>query len=490
MKIALINIAQDMESPPIGLLYLATYLHKKIPQARIKIIDINFEDIVESTIKFNPDFIGISAFTVKYNIARNYAKKIKEFLKVPIIIGGVHISSAPQSFDKEAFDVGVMGEGELTFEELAKLFLENKSFPKKELKNINGLVFYDNKLIITQPRELINLEMVPVPDRTLLHLGYFKPKISQHKIYSDEKVIETGMLTSRGCPFKCTFCSTTMFWRKVRYHSVEHVIKELKDLHQNYGVNYIIIFDDMFTANKKRLEQIYEAMVNQNLIGKIKFSLSLRVNVVNEEILKLLKKINVITINFGFESGSNRVLTYLKGESVNINMSKNAIKLAKKYNFNVCGSLMMGSPGETKEDMIKTLKFMDFMILNGVNECWCGVTQPLPQTALWDYALKNKILNIDFNQWETLDPSYVHTPRLLDKSVSKNEFYRLFKAAKHKSFYLTNGKKPGLKRKLLDQIYYNENIYKHVLKIFRIMPKQIKRPLINLLGLRGEVSLN
>jgi radical SAM superfamily enzyme YgiQ (UPF0313 family) len=188
----------------------------------------------------------------------------------------------------------------------------------------------------------------------------------------------------------------------------------------------------------------------------------------------------VVTVNFGFESGSNRILQYLKAESVTVEQNKNAVMLCRKYGFDVNGSFMLGSPTETLEDMRKTLELMKWMKEQGATELWCGVTKPYPATKLWDYALKNKLMDKDFN-FNLVDPSYPHNPIFLDKHISKKKFLRIFKEAKDKSLDSSIKKETKLIRKIKDIIYYNESLYNKLSKSTR---NKVLKGIMNRLGVK------
>lgn len=465
MKLALVNTTKDLECPPLTLVYVATYLKQEMgKEIQIRVVDVNFEDPLETILRIKPDVVGLSSMTRRFNYTKNLARRIKEGRNIPILIGGVHISTCQESFDKNLFDVAVIGEGEKTILELMNLFKRNNSFPYEELRKIRGILFYEDGLVKTGEREPVNLDEIPIPDRRFLNKKYFAPKVSYNRIRG-ERVIETGMLTSRGCPYKCTFCSTSSFWRMIRFHSARHVAAEITELQEKFGVNYIVIYDDLFAADKKRVKEVYKILLKNGVIGKVKFSCSLRANIVTGDLCKLLKKLGIVTVNFGFESGSERILKSLKGGNVNVEDNKRAVELCRKYGFDVNGSFMLGSPGETLEDMKETLQLMDYMKKLGATELWCGVTKPYPRTKLWDYAIKNKLIDKDFN-WDFVDPSYVHNPIFLDKSITKKEFFKIFRDAKKRSFQTSvRGKQNELIRRLKDFVYYNKPLYDFFSKV-------------------------
>lgn len=460
-KIALISLQKDTERiPPMGLVYIATYLRDKIDLTgnNIRILDRNYTNIEKELEELKPDIIGLTSMTVEYEKSIYFAKQIKLKHKIPLIIGGVHISSLPQSLDG-IFDIGVIGEGEETMKELINLYLEKKSFSTEDLYKIKGIVFWDNKEIITtQSREMIDCDTLPIPDFTFVKRDYFK----KEEIPAINEIgIKCYLITSRGCPYKCVFCSTSHFWKKIRFHSPEFIAKTIKKYITDFNISYIKVLDDLFAINSQRLKEIKIAFEKYDILNKIKgIECSARVNLLNEELCKYLSALKVKTLNFGFESGSDKILKYLKQQSVSLEMNKKAILLCKKYKFNVYGSLIYGSPGETIEDMKKTNRFIDFAIKNGARYIWSFVAIPFPATPFWEIALQRKKVGNKMN-WDLLDLHNIENPLLLDESIDKKDFKRIFLEGRKK---LRN-----LKIKMITKF-----IFKNPLFIFMIIIKEPK----------------
>jgi magnesium-protoporphyrin IX monomethyl ester (oxidative) cyclase len=482
-RVAFVNITKDLECPPLTLCYLASYL-KKNNQCEVRIIDINFEDIFQGIKSFNPDIIAISSHTIRFNEARKLAVSLKKISPAKIIIGGVHISTHKESFSKE-FDIAVIGEGEKTFSSIVSLHDKNK-LNLENLEKVNGIIFWkDNKRIKTPANPLEeDIDSIPFPDRSMLNKEYFKPKLSYNKVRGKE-VIETGMLTSRGCPYKCAFCSASAFWSRIRFHSPKYVAEEIKYLVDNFRVNYIVIYDDFFAVSEKRLEEIKKEMKKNKTLGKVKFSCSARANVITDRLCVAMKELGVITVNFGFESGSERILKKLKGENVTVEQNLNAVKVCRKHGLDVTGSFIIGSPGEKIEDMIETKEMIKKMKEMGAMEIWCGVAVPYPGTKLWDYAIKNNLLK-KFH-WALADPSYLHNAIFLDKSVSRKEFYKIFKEIKDISMDIYNAKKPGLIRSVKEKFYYNKTLFYLSGKVLAALPNKLRERIIQKLGINENI---
>jgi len=415
MKILFINTIKlerflETRYPSLSLAYLVSVLRNNFDNLQFKIIDSNVEKELDS---FKPDVVGISSVSQNFNLAIEYARLVKK-RDIKVLVGGVHISLLPRSLSKD-MDIGVIGEGEKTIVELFKNNFEN-------LDKISGIIYWkDNKIKITRPRELIkDLDIIPYPARDLL-------EIEDH----------TLMFTSRGCPYKCIFCSSSRFWKTVRYHSAEYVVNEIKLLIDKYNVKYIDFADDLFISNKKRLKQIAD-LIKQEKID-IVFGCDARANMIDDEIMKLLKSINVQKIVLGLESGNDRILTYLKGiggrSTVTVKQNYNAVKIANKYGILVNAGFVIGSPDETKEEILDTLRLVK---TSGLNHFEPYILTPLPGTLIWELAKKRGLVsdNMDWNKLDVMFGENYKDAVILSEKLSRKELYNLYKKFKKVQFYL------------------------------------------------------
>jgi radical SAM superfamily enzyme YgiQ (UPF0313 family) len=426
VKLALIALQSEGDRyPPFGLLYLATYLEKKIGFKNTKIIDKNFEDIMTGVDKYKPDLVGISAMTIHYEEATDLAQTIKNDLNIPVIIGGVHISLLPTSFRK-CFDIGVIGEGEETIKELISLYQKKEKFNPQELRKIKGIIFWNEnkKLEMTDRREFIkNLDDIPAPNYKYADKRYFEPKpiIGLGKLG-----IRGWILTSRGCPFRCRFCATSAFWGSglTRFHSPEYIVSHIKYLKEEFKINHLLFGDDLFTLNKDHLRKVAELCEEENLLKDITTTAQARANTVDDEMCEICQRLNIKILQFGFESGSKKILQWLKGSSVSPEINWQAIETCARHKIKIFGSLMMGVPSETIGDMKETYEFIKRAVKKGAY-LFLFVATPFPGEEFWDVAKERKKVyeNMDFSKLSFY--SY-NNPPLLDEGIDREKFAELF----------------------------------------------------------------
>lgn len=429
-------------SPPLGLISLAAYIRRECSFLNLKFIDQMPREEIFNQIKiFSPEIIGLTAVSENYYFVKMLAKEIRNrFPNILLVIGGVHISTSPEPFKDSPFDFAIRGEGEIAFTKLLKSLNKN-GINKRELSSIRGLMFRDgDKIIELGLSEFVeNLDDLPIPARDLLDNAYYNfPTISTIGDFDS-----TGsIITSRGCPYNCRFCSSFIVWnRRIRFFSAERVVKEVEILYKEYNYRKITFVDDVFTINKPRLKKIISILKTKPFFGKIKFFVMGRADSFDEETAHLLKELNVILVTFGIETGSQKVLTYLKQGRIKVEDGIKSLNIAKKYGIMAGGFFMLGSPYETLEDMQQTYEF----IKNHCRDHFAiHQTVPFPGTEVWEYALKNKIIKKDFYEHPQKEFVDVNSELLLSKEVSKEDFEKIFH--KIKSLHINKTRKDLLNR--------------------------------------------
>lgn len=418
---SLVDIIKTCGHPPLGICYISSYLRKYGGFNDIVIIERE-DDQIAAIRREKPDILGMSLHTIEVNEGIKLAEQVKSEFDIPILVGGPHFTFVPHTLPN-SIDVAILHEGEQTTLELIQIF-EKHGLKKDALKNLRGIAYHDNgRIKVTKRRPLIkNLDDIPFPARDLLKMKefYLKPR----RVFRGYLRRGTHMITSRGCPYRCVYCGSAKFWNTIRFHSAEYVVSEIEELINKYKVEAITFYDDLFIANKKRVEEILRLMKEHGLIGKVIFECQGRANLMNEKICKLLKEMGVVSIAFGFESGSEKILKYLKKGTVTVEQNKYSVNLCKKYGFLVEGTFMIGAPFETKEDMMKTLRFIKEQPLDAAN---IYVTTPLVGTELWDYAKAEGIVseNMDFSKTNIHANPTLEDNIYLNKMVSREEFGKI-----------------------------------------------------------------
>ena len=375
MKIALVNINKKefrCKVAPLGLCSISGYL-KKYTDFEIVLVDQNVDDIYTKVRHEYPDVICVSSTTANFDEAMRFI----EFCKINIhdsvlILGGVHISLVPDDIPVDV--IGVIGEGEITVTQLLR---------HNDILNVNGICYKTTKCVqhTSLRPQITDLDYVPIPDRSILNQEYY---FSQSQIIPFHSGISGHVLTSRGCPYNCAFCSTKTFWGKPRMFSVDRVIDEMNDLIDNYHVEIIHIFDDLFLLNKKRFFEIADQIEAEGINQKVKFMCLIRADQLNDEIMLALKRMNVVCVGIGMESGSDRILQYLKQSTTTVKDNQYAIDLCKKYEIACMGSFMICNLSETISEMKQTVDFIKSQRNNPFFVPLPFVATPLPGTMLWN----------------------------------------------------------------------------------------------------------
>jgi len=412
--------------PPLGLLYVGSALKEKGHEVRLidaeeKKIDL---ELLGKLIKnYNPQVIGISVTTPIFKRARETAAYLKKMLpNVLIIFGGPHLASFPKiSLEFEEIDYGVVGEGEVTICELIEA-IEKKQNPER----IKGIVFRKNNQIIqTEPREMIqNLDEISFPAWDLIDIKNY------HDIMSKRKAFVT-MISSRGCPYNCLWCDPEgRFGKTFRARSADNILKEIDFLYNKYGIREILFYDDTFTVDRQRIVNLCNKILEKkwDLIWECRT----RVNLVDEELIKLMAAAGCYRIRFGIESGNDEVLKFVR-KGITKEQARKAVGWCKKYEIEVFTYFMLGLPTETEESMQETIKFA--IELNPDYTTFSPTIAFNKGNDLFKWAAERGFIKKDywerFARGENLDPFPVLETNILNKNI----ILRYSKMA-YKKFYL------------------------------------------------------
>jgi len=406
MKVTLVN-AQVLDGnnvvPPLGLLYIAAVLEKAGHAVQIYDADPEYQDNMISEIKaFDPDLIGLSFLTVAYERAFNLAKKLKQELPGKTFCsGGVHTTVKPhETMNELDLDFIVIGEGEDTIIEVCEKLGKNEG-----LAGVEGVMYRDNGEIKDNGRRALieDLDSIPFPAR---HLIDMKPYLMPPGIirgHADKN--QTTIVTSRGCPFQCIYCgSHNIFGRKTRRRSVKNVVDEIEHLHKNFGITGIYYCDDTFTLSPKWVRQYCEDLTSRNL--GIKWAGQSRVDQTDPSLMKLMKESGLVQLDFGVESGSEKILKVLGkgGAGDRTAQIKNSFKLCRELDIRTLATFIIGNPEETREDIQES-----FQVAKDINADYTAFyfLTPYPGTKIYDMAIEKGWLdkNVPFSEiWAHRQP--------------------------------------------------------------------------------------
>lgn len=306
------------------------------------------------------------------------------------VCGGVHSTAVPiETLKALNVDCVVMGEGEYTIKELCETELS-----ESKLKGVRGIAYrYNGKIRMNESRELIeNLDELPFPARRLLDFDRY---LVYDLIRGTYRGKHTTIIASRGCPYRCIYCSSHLiFGRKVRRRSADSVLDEVEYLIENYGIKGVWFVDDTFTIGKNWVLNFCKRIRERKL--RFEWGCQARVNTVSEEMLKAMKKAGCIQLDFGVESGSNKVLKVLK-KDIDTDTIKGAFKLARRCGLRTLATFMVGNPEETKEDIEKTYKLAKEISADYTEFFF---TTPYPGTELFKMATENNWIDksLDFSK--------------------------------------------------------------------------------------------
>ena len=363
--------------PTIGLYYLQAYIQKYSPGNQITVVRTP-----EEVVDLSPDAVGISTVTENMNVATTWAEGFREKLGVPILLGGDHISALPHTLP-EIFDVGINGEGEEAFLRLLNLMNSEPNWRKK-LDRVPGICYRDcDGRVNVNPRPALiePLDRIPHPAREKAVWGGF------HYVFS-----------SRGCPYNCTFCSPKVIWKRYRAFSGEYVIEELDEIFNNFKPFYVHFFDDLFIGDRKRVSLIRKLVRERGYHERAVFGGHIRADMMDDELCLDLKRMNFLSGAFGAESGSEKILKFLKTGSTTVDLNQRAIDLCNKHGIDLNLSFIIGTPGETREDLEKTISFIDRnrTKMQGIE---VFIILPYPGTPIWTMAKRRGLVTDDMN-WD------------------------------------------------------------------------------------------
>lgn len=388
--------------PHLGLLMLGAALRQD--GHAVRVLDasaqgLGYAETLTDAVKFKPDIVALTAVTPSIIKTVKLAEGLKQALPhAPIVIGGPHFTAVPEQtlLDYPVFDFGVVGEGEKTLVELVKALAAGR-----KPSEVPGVAFCENgkaTLALSRP-PIKDLDSLPFPAWDLLD-GFpsqYRPALFKYKILP-----ATHIVSARGCPNKCIFCDTSVFSHRIRYHSPEYVLEMVGHLVKNFGIKEIIFEDDQFLIKHERVAKICEGFLKSG--WNISWCCSGRVNSVKDlKLLKLMKRAGCWQINYGIESGSQKILDVAK-KGITIDQIETAIRFTHQAGILSKGYFIFGLPYETEETMNKTIRFAKRIALNDIS---VFTLTPFPGSRMYGMAEQHGTLDNDLEKMNLLEVVYV-----------------------------------------------------------------------------------
>ena len=404
MKVLFVNPPQTASkykfmgviAPPLGIAYMAGVLQENNIDVEIldaSAEDMDFKDVEKELLKRKPDLVALTALTPTIGRALETAQVVKETLPDSIVVmGGYHPTfNFIETLEDENVDIVIRGEGEYIMLNLVQA-LENQS----SLHDVKGIVFEDknSKEIVVNPEAPLiqDLDELPFPALNLLPMKKYR--------LLDMDTHMTTMITTRGCPMQCSFCSSAaMHGKKIRERSVENIVDEIEYLNTNYDIDTIAFMDDTFTLKKRKVMAICDEILKRNI--EIMWGCTSRVDTLDEKLLKKMKEAGCITIFIGVESADQQQLDNMC-KNTTIAKIENAFKIAHKLKIRTIASVALGMPGDTKEIMNKTVKFVHKL---KPNYAIYSLATPYPGTRFYKEAFEKNLIKIkDWSKYTLITP--------------------------------------------------------------------------------------
>ena len=428
MKFVFINPSRDIaakniwriinsENPPLGLALLSAIWDAQGHTSQIIDAAALQLKIPEIIAMINPvtDFVGITATTPEISRALVIARKVREtFPGIKIIMGGVHPTVFHEELVRDKFcDMVVRNEGEISITELAR------GTPCNLIPNLTWRKS-DSEVVVNPDAETyVDLDNLPLPAYHKLPMHLYHSALGAAR---QEPSI--GMITSRGCPGKCTFCFSGIFGSQIRFLSPVKIIDHIEHLQKNYGIKEISFYDDTFTAHPKSVAELCQLIIMKKI--RITWSCFARVDCVTSELLLQMKEAGCHQIMYGFETVDENILKNIN-KGLSVAQFQKAIGWTKAAKINIRGAFMLGNPGETLASMERTINYAKTI---GIPFAVFNITTPYPGTAMYnEFASKNLLLHRNWELYNLAEP-------ILKLDTVSEEAVKQFYYKAYRDFYL------------------------------------------------------
>lgn len=394
---------EQLGAPLLGLQYVASALQERGCEVRVidaaaRYFEHDHDWIVAEAAAFDPDLIGFGLFTRwvwhAYRLARSFRG-----CSPLLVAGGAHTTVRPDEALEHGFDVAVIGEAERTIVHLVD-HLEGR----RRLDDVQGIRFRapDGTIRGTPPAlPIADLDALPLPmgAQHLFEPGWYDP--------SGTEVIPGGVLTSRGCPARCTFCANYVTGRGFRFRSAQSVVRELNLYHERVGAHFFPFWDDALSAHRPRLRELCAAL-EEGIRFPLRWSAITRANMVTPELLRTMTRAGLVAVNFGVESGDDEILRAIK-KGITTERVVRALEWSKEAGLHTACNFMLGFPQESPAALERTLRFMERIAPMVDSFSTLGVVVPFPGTPLYEefhegYGFTDWWLREEFSRYAPSPP--------------------------------------------------------------------------------------
>lgn len=345
------GVPHEVHVPPIGLMYLAAYARQAHSGLDIRIVESSLDcpgdaEVRRQIEEFRPDVVGIRSIAFFLEELQRIARLARETCEAPIVAGGPIVQVYRERLFEEApeIDVAVKGEGEVTFSRL---------IGGEPPAAIDGILYRGTEGVIENPQalEIADVDSIPFPAYDLVDLGAYQ----RHLSYAYNHRRQGILLTSRGCPYQCTFCFS--HWQTTRMRSAANVFQEIRALYDDFGVRDFYIIDDIFNLRLDRSLELFRKIVSAGLAARLYFANGLRADIVNEEFVDRAIEAGAIWFTYAVESASEDIQALIR-KRVNLEQTRKIVAYTQRQGVAVNISTMFGFPTETPEKAQQTLDWL------------------------------------------------------------------------------------------------------------------------------------
>ncbi|HUT35851.1 MAG TPA: radical SAM protein [Planctomycetota bacterium] len=420
-------------NPPLGLLYLAAMLDERSEHA-VCVIDaqaeeLSYERLAEHVAGEAPDLVGITAMTFTLlDVVRTVAVVRQAAPEAKVVLGGPHVHLYPREcVALPGVDFAITGEGEHSIVALADRLHEPNRWDE-----VPGLVYRngsrtraietESDIVVNEPRGPIeDLDSLPFPARDLVPFRRYSSVLARRQPI-------TTMFTSRGCPYRCTFCDRPHLGKKFRAHSPKYVVDEMQGCVE-MGIHEFLIYDDTFTVRRQRVLDICAEIQRRGL--DVGWDIRARVDTVDEEMLKALRAAGCERIHYGVEAGSDRFMQVLN-KGITVEDARKAFRLTKRAGISTLAYFMIGIPGQTEADVRQTFRLARQLDPDVVH---ITILTPFPGTEIYRQALEQGVYDRDHWLDFAREPRPGFQPLYWTRELGRERLEELLVAA-YKSFYV------------------------------------------------------